>query len=330
MSCRLSARSSKICSSRSTIGLNEIIVKISRLLKPSDLLLSYFTKHDVENPWSSTLTDGFPLPVAAREALEAHLKELSVPNAPQPTSELTSHCSDGKNSSEWSSIMVAALDSDLACISHAYTRINGDKQVYNEKTDRRRSRTSISVSEPSSVLKTDEDKGRKCKDVVTQPSLATEFPLNNDTWNTDRNMMNQNTPPDPCPLPYDRTAQYIAPPLYPLTNESSSSFDPSRPASWEVDHSEVQLEQKVGSGATATVFRGIWRGTEVAVKKMSGQLADPESLTKFQREIKILLKLRHPNLALLMGASVRRQPYFVVMEYCLGGDLFTLLHVPEK
>lgn len=101
---------------------------------------------------------------------------------------------------------------------------------------------------------------------------------------------------------------------------------------WEVPHSEITLVRKIGSGGSSKVYCGYWKGTEVAVKKRRGclSLGDATRDEKFQREIHILLKLRHPNITLLMGAGIRTKPYFVLTEYCPGGDLFTLLHVPHK
>lgn len=122
----------------------------------------------------------------------------------------------------------------------------------------------------------------------------------------------------------------------PLLEDRAAGHQASGPAKryeWEVDHSELQLIKKIGSGGTSKVYSGWWRGTEVAVKKrrtcMGGDSVSAHD-DKFQREIRILLKLRHPHLTLLMGAGIQKKPYFVLMEYCPGGDLFTLLHVPEK
>lgn len=124
--------------------------------------------------------------------------------------------------------------------------------------------------------------------------------------------------------------------VHPRCDEAAHMPPPSAAAvgppryDWEVDFTELQVEEKIGAGATATVYRAVWRGTEVAVKKMGSSIVDnANEMTKFMREIQILLKLRHPNLALLMGASIRSKPYFLVMEYCQGGDLFSLLHLPD-
>jgi len=93
-------------------------------------------------------------------------------------------------------------------------------------------------------------------------------------------------------------------------------------ADWEVDAAELRLEEMVGSGTTAEVFRGSWHGTDVAVKKL--RHSGPMSV-EFTRELSVLLRLRHPNLVLFMGASMQAQP-MIISEFCAGGTVFMLLH----
>jgi len=92
---------------------------------------------------------------------------------------------------------------------------------------------------------------------------------------------------------------------------------------WEVDSADVQLEEIVGSGTTAEVYRGSWFGTDVAVKKLrhSGPLS-----TEFTRELSVLLRLRHPNLVLFMGAATTQAQAMIISEFCAGGTVFTLMH----
>eukprot|EP00401_Gymnodinium_catenatum_P068275 CAMPEP_0117600860 /NCGR_PEP_ID=MMETSP0784-20121206/76720_1 /TAXON_ID=39447 /ORGANISM="" /LENGTH=361 /DNA_ID=CAMNT_0005403535 /DNA_START=24 /DNA_END=1110 /DNA_ORIENTATION=- len=98
---------------------------------------------------------------------------------------------------------------------------------------------------------------------------------------------------------------------------------PALGAEWEVDPAELRLEELLGTGSTAEVFRGNWHGTDVAVKRLrqSGPLS-----VEFTREISVLLRLRHPNLVLFMGASTQAVPALIVSEFCAGGTVFALLH----
>eukprot|EP01071_Lankesteria_metandrocarpae_P007252 Lankesteria_metandrocarpae@DN4629_c0_g1_i1.p1 len=94
-----------------------------------------------------------------------------------------------------------------------------------------------------------------------------------------------------------------------------------------LDPSTVQFESRIGVGASAEVWRAAWRGSDVAVKILSTKTVPPRLLPgDFHRELEIMIKLRHPNLVLLMGASLVHQPVCLVTEYCAGGDLYSLLH----
>lgn len=92
---------------------------------------------------------------------------------------------------------------------------------------------------------------------------------------------------------------------------------------WEVDHTELRLEELLGTGSTAEVYRAAWHGTDVAVKKLrsKGQLS-----MEFKREISVLLRLRHPNLVLFMGACTKAPQALIISEFCAGGTVFALLH----
>lgn len=104
---------------------------------------------------------------------------------------------------------------------------------------------------------------------------------------------------------------------------TASPGPPSTSSEWEVDPAELRLEELLGSGSTAEVYRGSWHGTDVAVKKLrrSGPLN-----TEFIREIAVFTRLRHPNLVLFMGASTLKAQPMIISEFCAGGTVFALLH----
>ena len=96
---------------------------------------------------------------------------------------------------------------------------------------------------------------------------------------------------------------------------------------WEIPPEEYRVEAKIGSGITAEVFRGTWRGTAVAIKqiKLNGRM-NPKVVEAFKRELTVMVRCRHPNLVLFMGASTRVPPIRLLSEFCEGGTLFELLH----
>ncbi|CAA3016536.1 serine threonine- kinase EDR1-like isoform X1 [Olea europaea subsp. europaea] len=64
---------------------------------------------------------------------------------------------------------------------------------------------------------------------------------------------------------------------------------------WNIDFSELTVGTRVGIGFFGEVFRGVWNGTEVAIKVFLEQDLTAENMEDFCNEISILSRLRHPN-----------------------------------
>jgi len=113
----------------------------------------------------------------------------------------------------------------------------------------------------------------------------------------------------------------------PLETVINEELDKSRNAFF-IDMQEVQAKAHIGSGASAEVYKGIYRGTDVAVKvlkTLNGN--DTEKVKELRRELTALLLLRNPNLVLFMGAGLTKKGSIcLVTEFCEGGTLFKLLH----
>jgi len=105
----------------------------------------------------------------------------------------------------------------------------------------------------------------------------------------------------------------------PPTLEAASTAESKE---WEVDAAELRLEEMLGTGSTADVYKASWHGTDVAVKKLK---CNSRVSQEFSRELCVLQRLRHPNLVLFMGAYMQDPP-MIVSEFCAGGTVFALLH----
>ena len=70
---------------------------------------------------------------------------------------------------------------------------------------------------------------------------------------------------------------------------------------WNIKVEEVRFGDRVGIGSFGEVYRGMWRGTEVAIKKLIDQDITTESKQEFLGEVSIMRRLRHPNIVLFMG-----------------------------
>jgi hypothetical protein len=64
-----------------------------------------------------------------------------------------------------------------------------------------------------------------------------------------------------------------------------------------IDSSEIQREDiGLSNGASATVYRAMYRGQMVAVKYMKATQINPTSVRAFIREVLAFLQMSHPNL----------------------------------
>ncbi|XP_061346293.1 serine/threonine-protein kinase EDR1-like isoform X1 [Gastrolobium bilobum] len=96
---------------------------------------------------------------------------------------------------------------------------------------------------------------------------------------------------------------------------------------WNIDFSELTVGTRVGIGFFGEVFRGIWNGTDVAIKVFLEQDLTAENMEDFCNEISILSRLRHPNVILFLGACTKPPRLSMVTEYMEMGSLYYLIHL---
>ena len=107
---------------------------------------------------------------------------------------------------------------------------------------------------------------------------------------------------------------------------SPEGFDQDRP--FEVEFDELDLEEVIGVGGFGKVYRGIWKGEEVAVKAARQDPDEPISVTveNVRQEAKLFWLLNHTNIAALKGVCLRAPNLCLVMEYARGGSLNRVLN----
>ena len=111
------------------------------------------------------------------------------------------------------------------------------------------------------------------------------------------------------------------------------SDDASR---WRIEYSDLTLARVVGEGAFGKVYLGRWHETDVAIKLLTslsalglpsaGEVSTNEireSIKTLEREVALMVNMRHPNVILFMGLCP--EPPCVVTEYCSRGSLYDLL-----
>ena len=100
-------------------------------------------------------------------------------------------------------------------------------------------------------------------------------------------------------------------------------------ASAKLDGDEVCVRAPaVGSGTFGTVYRGTYRGQDVAVKVLKNQdewARSAECMEAFQREVRVLERLHHPCVVRLVGGIHRPGDLAIVTEFCPLGSLSDLL-----
>lgn len=72
-----------------------------------------------------------------------------------------------------------------------------------------------------------------------------------------------------------------------------------------VKFKEIKLERQVGEGSFGVVYKAMFRGASVAVKRMRPVFAEltNKDIEEFNKEAYMMSRLRHPNIVLVMGIS---------------------------
>ena len=88
-----------------------------------------------------------------------------------------------------------------------------------------------------------------------------------------------------------------------------------------------EVSSKLGNGKFGLVKLGINKQTKkkVAIKIMSKKDMNTEDLELVRTEIEILKICQHPNIIHLYEVFENEEYFYIIMEYCAGGDLFSYL-----
>ncbi|XP_074286924.1 putative serine/threonine-protein kinase SIS8 isoform X2 [Silene latifolia] len=97
-------------------------------------------------------------------------------------------------------------------------------------------------------------------------------------------------------------------------------------AEWEIPWEDLQIGERIGIGSYGEVYRADWNGTEVAVKKFLVQDLTSDVLFQIKCEAEMMIRLRHPNVVLFMGAVTRPPNLSILTEFLPRGSLYRLLH----
>ena len=93
------------------------------------------------------------------------------------------------------------------------------------------------------------------------------------------------------------------------------------------------IKNTIGKGTFSTVKLGehIKTKQKVAIKILNKEkLKEKEDSERIKREIKILQMMDHPNIIKTYKISENAKNYYIIMEYCDGGELFNYIVEKEK
>jgi len=110
-------------------------------------------------------------------------------------------------------------------------------------------------------------------------------------------------------------------------NELFSSQDDGLPK-FTLD--EVELGCQIAQGGFSSVYHAVWRSTPCAIKKIFDPVITAELREEFENEVRMLRRLRHPNVVTLMAVCRVPPALSILTELVAGGSLFELLHSPPK
>lgn len=123
-----------------------------------------------------------------------------------------------------------------------------------------------------------------------------------------------------------------------VSSSSSSSPKQTRARTFSdtsfvtIDMRDLTLQHVLGGGAFGQVWQATWKSTPVAVKVLSstcGNNSNEEELRAFNDEVQMLAHLRHPNICLFLGASLKPPNRFIVTELISRGSLWDALRKPN-
>ena len=95
--------------------------------------------------------------------------------------------------------------------------------------------------------------------------------------------------------------------------------------------SELKLMELINKGSSCLVFKGKWRGTEIAIKQFTDEYSTSDKeMGKFIKELRVLFQIRHPNLLLLRGICIDQANLCIITELMPNFTLFYAIHTNKQ
>ncbi|CAA3005281.1 serine threonine- kinase STY8-like isoform X1 [Olea europaea subsp. europaea] len=95
---------------------------------------------------------------------------------------------------------------------------------------------------------------------------------------------------------------------------------------WEIDWRSLKIGEKIAAGSCGDLYRGVYRGQNVAVKVLRSEHLNDLLEDEFTKEVAILREVQHGNVVRFIGACTKLPHLCIVTEYMPGGSLYEYLH----
>jgi serine/threonine protein kinase len=120
-----------------------------------------------------------------------------------------------------------------------------------------------------------------------------------------------------------------------VANRYLTAYQAERLVRGKTDHfffNDYKLLDRIGVGRMAGVFKAVHRlGQVVAIKVLPpSRVKDPQAFGRFQREARLALRLKHPNLVRTFQTGECDKIYYLVMEYLDGETLEEVLRRRQR
>jgi len=88
---------------------------------------------------------------------------------------------------------------------------------------------------------------------------------------------------------------------------------------WVIDMDTLTIGEVAGVGSTGQVFRGVYCGQQVAIKRMVVSQWDEGKVAEFFKgEVVMLSRMQHPHVVRFFGCACSDSRLFIVTEFCEG------------
>jgi len=97
----------------------------------------------------------------------------------------------------------------------------------------------------------------------------------------------------------------------------------------EIDYDDLEDIRYISKGNFGQIYRANYHGTDVAVKQLL-DIGNTRMHKYIEREMSLLMSLRHPHIVQFMGLCKHNNELFIITEFVPGGDLYDRLRDPTQ